>query len=93
MGPEMNANQLFRFQYDRPCRLVGDRKYAILWLFAYLLGIFTKPVGNLLLNENDFMRFTAFWLLEDQLLILKVLQSESQHLSDPHSATSHQFEH
>ncbi len=88
----MNADQLSRFQHDHTCRFITYRENAIIWFIAFLMGIFTKPVGNLLRNEYDFVIFTALGGLEDQFLILKVFRSECQHLSDPHPATGHQFE-
>ena len=92
MGTKVNANQSSRLQHDHPRCLVGNGKNSILGFVAYLVGIITKPVGNLLRDENDFLVLTTFWRFKDQFLILNVFQPEFQNLSDPNSTAGHQFE-
>ena len=52
-----------------------------------------QPVGHFLRNEHLFMFPTAFRILQYQFAILEVLQSEFQHLTDPHTTPCHLFQH
>jgi hypothetical protein len=91
MGTKVDTYQLSSFQYDHPCCLLGNRKYPIIGLFTYFVGIITESFGHFLWDEDEFLRFAAFRRFKDQLLILKVFQHELQHSSHPHPAPGHQF--
>jgi hypothetical protein len=91
MWPEMDSHQFSRPNHHQPCSLIGNRKNAILRRIACILDIFAKPVRNLLRDKDDFMLVAAFWRLQDKFLVLKVLLSEFQDLSDPHPPAGHQL--
>ena len=89
----MNTNKFTRFDHNRPCRCIANRKNSRLRFDTSDLDIFLEAIGYLLWNESDFGFSSAFSVRQNELAAFTFFWAEIQYLSNSHSTARHQLQH